>query len=837
MTSSAGAPDETKQRRLAELTAGYRPLPGIPDEFIDADGRPRAHWLRFLDPLSELHPDSIEQSFAVADRHILDTGATYRVSGETQDRDWPLGKLPMLIGAEEWRDIAAGVSQRARLIEMTLDDIYGAGDLVRSGALPAALVAGSPDYLRPMQGVAPPGGRRLHLYAADLGRGPDGRWWVLGDRTQAPSGAGYALVNRIVLSRAFPALYRQMNVERLAPFFETFRAGLAAAAERSDPRICLFTPGLWSDTYFEQAWLARYLGFLLVEGGDLVMRDGQVHIRTIDGLKRADVLWRRVDADFADPLELNAASHLGVPGLVEALRKGGVVVANALGAGLAEAPALMSFLPGLARRLLGEDLRLPNIATWWCGQKREREDVIDNLDRMAVASAFGRAIPGARPGRSVLGADLHPAERDRLIEAIRTRGVDFVGQEVVSLSTTPVWDDGQFSPRPFVLRVYATPTPDGWRVMSGGFCRVSDHLDARAVTMGAGVRTADVWVVGDAPVLHTSLMPARDDAPIRRIMGTLPSRAADNMFWLGRYLERTEATLRLTRALAGRKVDDGALREDAFESASRIVGLLVAWGALPEKVELKPGAGFAAMALSDAERYGSARNLAGEARRIAGALRERLSSDVWRIFDFLDLQVRTDSGERLTDTEAQARAEAGLRAMAAISGLSQENMNRAAGWRFLDMGRRLERAIVTCRFARHFAETAERPDDLETLLDLADSQITYRARYLGGLALAPVRDLALLDPYNPRSVAFQTERIGEHLAGLPPLVADGMMEEPLRLQTRLAAELSTIPAQALDNRRVLAFEQNLLTLAEAIAARYFQHGLNAARIGRKGGLA
>lgn len=835
--AAAGIPESNKRRRLAELTAGYRPLPGIPDEFIDADGRPRAHWLRFLDQLSEAHPDAIEQSFAVADRHILDTGATYRVQGETQDRQWPLGKLPMLIGTEEWRDIAAGVAQRAGLLEQILADVYGPGRLVSEGSLPASLVAGSPDYLRPMQGVTPPGGRWLNFYAVDLGRGPDGRWWVLGDRTQAPSGAGYALVNRLVLSRAFPRLYREMNVERLAPFFETFRASLAASASRDDPRICLFTPGVYADTYFEQAWLARYLGFLLVQGDDLVMRDGQIHVRTIDGLKRADVLWRRVDADFADPLELNAASQLGVPGLVEALRKGGVVVANAPGAGLVEAPAMMSFLPGLAQRLLGESLRLPNIATWWCGQTRERADVIANLETMAIASAFGRAIPGAGPGRSVLGSELHPAEKARLVDAIATRGVDFVGQEIVSLSTTPVWDGGQLSPRPFVLRVYAAPTPDGWRVMSGGFCRVSDRLDARAVTMGAGVRTADVWVVGDKPVTHASLLPEQGRVRIRRIMGMLPSRAADNMFWMGRYLERAEATLRLIRALAGRMAEAGALSGGGLETTRRLAAMLVAWGALPEKSEPTPGARLAALAMSSPEQYGSAANLAAEARRIAASVRERLSSDVWRVFDDLAAQLAAAPDGGYTEAEVQAHADAALRAIAAISGLSQENMNRAAGWRFLDMGRRIERAIGACRFARHFAEPVEIADDLDTLLDLGDSQITYRARYLAGLAVAPVRDLVLLDPFNPRSVAFQVERIGEHLASLPPLVDDGMMEEPRRLHTRLASDLSTASAGDLDPSRIFVVEQNLLSLAEAIAARYFQHGPNAARVAKNAGLA
>lgn len=379
--------------RVTKLASGYTPLPGIPDEFIGADGRPRAHWLRFLDKLMEFSAVDMSRRFATADRQIRDAGVSYRAYGDTSERAWPLSHVQLLIEAGEWREIAQGIQQRARLLELVLADIYGEGRLITAGDLPAAAVTGSPEFLHPMHGIKPPGGKFLHIYAADIGRGPDGRWWVLGDRSQAPSGAGYALANRLVLARAFPALYRDMNVERLAPFFEAFRLGLTSMAQRSNPRICLLTPGPFNETYFEQAYLARYLGLLLVEGGDLTMRDGKVHVRTIDGLKRADVIWRRIDSDFADPLELNARSRLGVPGLIDALREGGVVIANALGSGLLEAPAMMSFMPKLCRTLLGEDLRLPNIATWWCGQDKARRSVIADMDELAIAGAYGNPVP------------------------------------------------------------------------------------------------------------------------------------------------------------------------------------------------------------------------------------------------------------------------------------------------------------------------------------------------------------------------------------------------------------------------------------------------------------
>jgi uncharacterized circularly permuted ATP-grasp superfamily protein/uncharacterized alpha-E superfamily protein len=838
---SRSAPNRAKDNldaaaRVAKLAAGYTPLPGIPDEFIGTDGRPRAHWLRFLDKLMEFSADDMGRRFARADRHIRDTGVSYRAYGDTSERAWPLSHVPLLIEAGEWREIAQGIEQRARLMELVLADIYGEGRLVAAGDLPAAAVTGSPEFLHPLHGVKPPGGKFLHMYAADIGRGPDGRWWVLGDRSQAPSGAGYALANRLVLARAFPALYREMNVERLAPFFEAFRLGLTSMAQRSNPRICLLTPGHFNETYFEQAYLARYLGLLLVEGGDLTMRDGRVHVRTIAGLKRADVIWRRIDSDFADPLELNAHSRLGVPGLVDALREGGVVIANALGSGVLEAPAMMSFMPKLCRTLLGEELRLPNIATWWCGQDEARESVIADMDELAIAGAYGNPVPGFASSQPLIGAALSADEKSRLAAALAERGVDYAGQEVVNLSTTPVLHEGRLEPRPFVLRVYAAHTPGGWKIMPGGFCRISGRTDARAVSMGEGVQSADVWVLADKPVEMVSLLPTDETVRIRRIMGTLPSRAADNLFWLGRYLERSEATLRLIRCLAGRMIETGAGAANPGSAVSKLTSLLVSWHAVPRAAASNPMALLAA-ALHGDEEYGSAMLLVRDARRAASFIRERLSTDTWRLIGDLNRTLASDVHGPLAEAEAFERADAALRTIAAISGLAQENMSRGAGWRIFDTGRRIDRGINTCRFARHFASGDAPADDLDVLLDLVDSQITYRSRYLMGVALNPVRDMVVLDPFNPRSVAFQIERLDEHLETLPLLSDDGMLETPRRLILQLAAEAATATASSLNNEKILGFEQSLLGLADAIAARYFLQGPHVARSDKSSGLA
>jgi uncharacterized circularly permuted ATP-grasp superfamily protein/uncharacterized alpha-E superfamily protein len=822
--------------RLSAWLRDYRPLTGIPDELFDAGRRPRDYWLHFLGDLAEYQAGEIRSRFALATRHIRDTGVSHRVYGEDAERSWPLSPVPLIISQGEWARIAQGVEQRAMLMEALLRDIYGEARLVADGALPAAALTGSPDFLRPLRGVEPPGGRYLQLYAADLGRGPDGRWWVLSDRTQAPSGTGYELENRLVISRAFPNLYNAMNVERLAPFFDCVRKGLTAAAQRSDPRICLLTPGPFSETYFEQAHLARYLGFMLVEGEDLVVRDGRVYVRTIAGLKRVDVIVRRVDADFIDPLELNSASRLGVPGLIEAIRGGGVAVLNMPGSGVVESRALLSFLPALCRRLLGEGLKLPNVATWWCGQSAERRFVAERSD-LAIASAFNVQRADGTFEPPTLMADLGRKERAALLARIEARPGDYVGQEVVRLSTTPVLHEDRLAPAPFVLRVFAAATAEGFCVMPGGFCRTSDRLDARAISMGAGARTTDVWVIADEPVEPLTLLASQDDVKVQRLLGQLPSRAADNLFWLGRYLERAEATLRLVRSLCTSLMDSEAATRGVGETLKRLQELLIAWGALGEEALGTRALDAARDTLHDEAAYGSVIYLVRKARRTAAGLRERLSADFWTLLLNLERGLTDPERHLLSEAGALQQAENALQILAALSGLAQENMNRTDGWRFLDMGRRVERGINTCRFARVMAHEGATTDDLDLLLDLADSQITYRARYLVGLAIKPVLDMVILDPFNTRSLAFQIVTLRAHLRALPCLVEDGMIEEPERILVTLATQVEVEDAGQLNAAKLWGFENALLRLSGAVGDRYFLQGANAVPTVKLAGLA
>src|SRR5262245_61685492 len=503
------------------------------------------------------------------------------------------------------------------------------------------------------------------------------------------------------------------------------------------------------------------------------------------------------------------------------------------GSGVLEARALLGFLPALSRRLLGEELKMPHIATWWCGQKSARDEVLSRLDEIAIEGAYGRGVPGFQDGSPVLAAELDASERQRLIGAINDRGLDYVGQELVRLSTTPVWENGQLTPKPFVLRVFAAATPDGWTILPGGFCRIAERPDARAVSMGNGTRVADVWVVSEKQVSSATLLPATDKVRIRRISGVLPSRAADNLFWLGRYLERAEATLRLVRALGSPMRDANKGASTAMRSAERIQRLLVAWGAISQATRDAP-ARIAHEALQSPERFGSALSLVRAAQRTATGLRERLSPDAW--------QVITEMAERLAydvedDDSVVSAAELTLQELASFAGLAQENMNRAAGWRFLDIGRRVERAINTARFARQFAHDEAGDEDLDILLTLVDCQITYRSRYLLAPVLAPVRDLTVLDTYNPRSVAFQVTMLNEHIAALPSLKEYGLIERPQRLAVAVQAMLATAEAEKLEVKTLFALEQDLLSLAEAIGLHYFPHGPNASRPEKLTGLA
>src|ERR1700760_2599818 len=517
---------------------------------LSSDGmNPRPHWSHLMESLREIGAEELGRRWGRAERRIRENGITYNIYSDPlgANRPWRIDILPLLISADEWRYIEAGIMQRAQLLSLLLEDLYGSQDLVAQGHFPAALLYANPAFLRPLVGVRVPAHSYLHMLAVDLARSPDGQWWVLADRTQAPSGSGYALENRTIVSDVLPNLFRASNVLRLAPFFRAQREALTSLSQRNNPRIVLLTPGPFNETYFEHSYIARYLGFTLVEGADLTVRDRCVYLKTVDGLEQVDVILRRVDDSFCDPLELRGDSLLGVPGLVDAIVAGNVKVANALGSGLIETAAVMPFLPGLSRHLLGEKLKLPSVATWWCGQEYALDWVLNHLDSVVVKPAFP-----SRGMEPVFGAELPHAEKSKFADKLRAHPHEYVAQEQVALSTAPVWENGRINSRSVVLRTYVLNTGNGWMAIPGGLVRVAE-AEGSVVSMQRGGHSKDAWVLWDSPVdIFSMLRPRNEPVELRRVPRVVPSRVADNVFWLGRYVERAENIARILRAMIPR---------------------------------------------------------------------------------------------------------------------------------------------------------------------------------------------------------------------------------------------------------------------------------------------
>jgi len=740
---------------------------GVAYEESSADGiTPRPHWAGLMDSLRSIGPAELAFRWTQAEQRIRENGITYNMYGDPLGvhRPWKIDLVPLLIPEAEWRLIEAGIIQRAQLLSLILEDVYHSQSLLKEGLLPAALLYANPAFLRPLVGVNVPCESYLHMLAVDLARSPDGQWWVLANRTQAPSGSGYALENRLIVSELLPELFRASNVQRLASFFRAQREALAQLSERNNPRIVLLTPGPHNETYFEHSYLAKYLGFTLVEGADLTVRDRSVFIKTVGGLEQVDVILRRVDDDFCDPLELRGDSLLGVSGLVEAVVAGNVKVANALGSGVVESAAIMPFLPGLARRLLGDELKLPSVATWWCGQESAMNWVVHNLESIVVKPAFSSV--GMEP---VFGSELTEADREKLLVRLRSSPHEYVAQEQVQLSTAPVWENEALQSRSIVLRTYVMNTGHGWVAFPGGLVRVAEDRGS-IVSMQRGGHSKDAWVLSDGPVDTFSMLPPRNElVQLRRASLVVPSSVADNTFWLGRYVERAENQARIIRSLIPRVqlADDSEL-----ESLTCIAACLGTRSA--RLAEGKRGrTSFNALRrellalLTDQKRTDSLAATLAEVSRIGDSVRERLSGDMMSLLGQLRSSVQAQKGTFLTSYTAMLTK--CLELLSAFSGMERENINRGSGWLFLSLGRRLERAIYLTHELRHVTKplAVENWAYLERLLEVADSTVTYRTRYYTNLQPLAVLDILMTDEHNPRSLGFQLDHLAELYAKLP----------------------------------------------------------------------
>ncbi len=753
---------------LTDLLAGYAARPGRYDELLAGSGEPRAHWRPFLGALAERGSASVAETLALMEREIRENGVTYNVYADPKgvDRPWEVDPLPLVIAPDEWAQIEAGIVQRAELLNRVLVDVYGEQALLKSGAIPASVIFGHSGFLPPAQGIRPPGGVHLFHYAADLARSPDGRWWVVGDRTQAPSGAGYALENRLVVSRVFPQLFSDLHVQHLASFFAAQRDALLRWAPKGDgpPLIALLTPGPYNETYFEHALLARYLGFALVEGSDLTVRDGRVWMKTVEGLKRVHALLRRQDDDYCDPLELRSDSALGVPGLTECARRGSILIANSLGSGVLESGALLGYLPALSQQLLGESLKLPSVATWWLGEPAAFEDAWACLDQVLI-----KPLERSVREPAVFGADLDADERVLLRAHVAARPQRYVAQEWVHVSQAPVLERGAAPGQPATLaartvglRVFAVATPEGYRLMPGGLTRVAGDEEPRVVAMQRGGRSKDTWVLSDAAVnasfsLLSSTVKAEDLVSSR---ANLPSRAAENLFWFGRYGERCDATVRMLRVAIGALLDEATSGAGSAAAALRLC----------ERHRLLEAGDDPAVGLLRAATHpdGALAERLRQLARVAFSLRDRMSADHWRTINALlgdPVFQQRAVGTSMRLPLALAWLDRAVTSMVTLSGFVLDGMTRGTGWRFLSMGRRIERLSVLGS-ALQVATRDGSAHGLEWLLAWADSGVTYRSRYLVAPEWLPVLDLLVRDEVVPRSLAFQLKGLAEFVAKL-----------------------------------------------------------------------
>lgn len=767
------------------------------DELADPQTGLRPHWRWLVDRLrGEGSADAIRRSHELTRRLVVENGVTYNVYSDPQgaDRPWALDPLPFVLPDHEWRAIEAGVAQRCEMLNAVLADLYGPQRLIAEGLIPSELPYGHPNFLWPCRDVRPADGIWLHLYAADLARAPDGRWWLLADRSQAPSGAGYALENREILAQVHSDVMPQIGVRRLSGFFDAMRSGLLQSDDGLPPLAVILTPGPFNETYFEHAYLARQLGIPLVEGSDLTVRGDVLYLKTLAGLRRVQTVFRRLDDDYCDPLELRGDSALGVAGLIGAIRAGNLTVANALGSGVIESAAWLGFLPAVAERLLGERLLLPEVATWWCGERPALDYVIANLDHLVIKPTY----PNQR-FEPIFGSDTQGSARDELITRLRNRPYAYVAQEHVHLSQAPVWraaNSTELGARALTMRVYACKTRDGVHVMPGGLARIAQPDAADVVSSQRGGGAKDIWILHEGrpePVATTPVW-----SPEQR-RSDIPSRLVENLFWLGRYSVRCENKLRLLRgALTAPR--DSALRDHALQLCELLHVITPGDPLERALLDQDHGSGIAA----DTQRFAWS----------ASQVRNRLSVRYWRGVVTLQRQLREAS---ISSSSPREHCERLLQQFAALSGFCDTDMTRDAGWYGMQLGRAIERSqfLASLLDASLTNQMAASTESLEWLLEVGDSLNVYRQGYALPPHLAPVLTLLLGDELHPGSLGFQTQQIREHLAALLP----GRSEPEW--------QLAALPAPSLDLMQLRAGLLELIAstgnLSHQLSLRFFAH--------------
>lgn len=773
------------------------------DEMLAQDGTVKSVWEPFAAHLATLTAEDLSVRFARGDQYLRDAGVLFRQYDESLsiEREWPLSHVPAVLGEDEWDTISAGLIERAELLEYVLGDFYGANTLVQSGQLPATLLSQNPAWLRPMVGMNTNDAPLLNSLSFEIGRGPDGKWWVISDVIEAASTAGFAIENRIAMGHVFPNFFKAANIHRLAGFFQQFQQNLFDLRGRMLGEIAVLSPGPMNQNYAEHAYIARYLGLLLVEGEDLIVQEGKAMVRTVAGVKPVALLWNRLPSGMFDPLELDSTSMLGAAGLVQALRNRTLKTVNMVGAGVLETRALMAFLPKIARAHLGRPLSMPNIATWWCGQDAQRDHVLANRERMMVGNAFSTTPLMADPATIALAESGNAEEDARITTMLQTADRDLVGQEAVTLSTTPAFENGQLVPRPMCVRVSLGRTENGWTVMPGGYARISASADAKALAMQRGGKVADVWVISSNKVQTPSLLSHDTGATTRISTHTiLPSRAADNLFWLGRYVERSQQYMRLFRAYYAR-ISDGASFSDpmpAFMRTSLMDNVAPSANEMAELFSAPLGLGLQA----------------------ASRISDRFSPDGMMALRALVRQMQTLESRPIPQDEIPTEISDLLRQITGFAGLVHENMYRSDGWRFLSLGISIERAANMCTVLAACIDDAAPLGAFDLALEIGDSVVAHRSRFKAGSNVASVIDLLALDVNNPRSVRYHISRAKEHLVHLPRQTTDHHLTEVARLVLLIETRLATSQSDEMTPETLQALRQDIWDISTALNTYY-----------------
>jgi len=845
--SPFGADEDQPHAALAAALA----LPAAPGHYDELRGAlsgggpanplPCDHWSRFFEKLGRDGFADLNRRTLNLERQVRDNGITYNVYADADgpQRPWSLDLFPLIVSADSWRSIEAGVSQRMRLLDRIMADVYGPQELLARNLLPPALVHGHPGYLRAMHGVQPPGGSHLHIAAFDMARDPQGDWWVVSQRTQAPSGLGYLLENRLITSRLFPEAFRDLKVQRLAATYRDLVQALRSMCPADgEPRIVLLTPGPYNETYFEHAYLARYLGLTLVEGNDLTVRDERLFLKTLQGLEPVHGILKRLDDEFLDPLELRSDSHLGVPGLLQAIRAGNVLVANAPGSAFLESTAVLGFLPALSRHLLGEELQLPSVATWWCGERAAMQAVLPQLATSVIKPTYGSAGAGA-----VLGKTLTRGELEAWSARIMRQPDDHTVQAYLPLSQMPTWHHGEHGdgilPRSMMLRVFAVSDgPRSWRVLPGGLTRIaSATLDMASMQRGGS--SADTWVVTRGEVDTTTLLQhAQPAVEIAHRPRSATSRAGENLFWLGRYTERTENTARLARltlaCLNGEDQSSQPLLAWLTEAATANALVLPDVPAATQAKRVFERSLIAGLA--DAEDACSVGFNLAAVRNAASAVRERLSQEQWNVIvraeqDFArGCLIVTEDGD-FSSVEAIRVLETLSGATAAMTGAQTDRMTRDDGWRLLSTGRHVERLAFLSTALGSAFETGAAQDQggFEAVVALFDSTITFHAQYQQRHDVPALVDLLVLDRDNPRSLGWVAQTLRGRLAKIAGSAAGQLPEIALTVPDPRQWSLETLCERDAAGRYA-NLEQLLrecgdaaYQLSDDLGARYFSH--------------